>query len=200
MKEKPHSHPRSRSKRSSDGAPASFTHAERHQLVCFHGRSPHQRERPHSHLRSLGSGPVALHTLYKNHCGISDNRSATSLRRRGQRTDATRDTLDDCRRPSHRCTDHPSGQSTVGHHRMQDMPSSPRQRPSKGTPRAPLPGASAGHMLPLKIVTSTDPSKRLPEVPRIEECQRRTMRNFVAMPVVRSALKTTTPKTIGCQT
>ena len=141
-REKPHSHPRSRRKRSSDGGAASFTHAEGHELVCFHGRSPHQRERPHSHLRSLGSGPVALHTLYKNHCGISDNRNATSLPRRGQRQTATRDTRDDCRRPSHRCTDHPSGQSTVGHHRIQDMPSSPRLRPSKGIPPASLPRPS----------------------------------------------------------
>ena len=133
-REMSHSHPRSRRKRRSDGAAASFTHAEGHELVCFHGRSPHQRETPHSRLRSLGSGPVPLHTLYKNHFGISDNRSATSLPRRGQRQTATRDTRDDCRKPSHRCTDHPSGQSTVGHHRMQDMPSSPRLRPCTGIP------------------------------------------------------------------
>ena len=94
---------------SHDGScPHPSAHVLRKEAVMFfHGRSPHYIQTAHCQRRGRGCGPVALHTLYKNHCGISDNTSATSFQRRGLRHTPPRDIPDDCRKPSRGCTDRP---------------------------------------------------------------------------------------------
>ena len=76
-------------------------------VMLYHGRSPHYIQTAYSQRGGRGCGPVALHTLYKNHCGISDSTSATSFQRRGQGHNPQRDIPDDCRKPSRGCTDRP---------------------------------------------------------------------------------------------